>query len=379
MAIILALLLCLRLCKRETTEEPTPPPTHQQTRSPKATTQHTTKDTCAIAQGKAGRHAKLGGRKKVGKAQHLDKPATRKPRKKNVTTDEKNTADVGPTKREQTERPTEQQPERLNESQPELSSEQKTESQDELPTIENEPVVKERKTKSKREPMKRISVRYKGHTQSRIGIRAGAGYAVINNLGAMVEEGNIRPRYTLEACGATVPTIGVFALLRRNRLGMELATDYTWLASTLKEHKLAGNVNEETNFRYHVLMPQLAARLYLLGNLYMGVGVGLAIPLNPGGIDFTSDRPAMFASADELTQAHLRETLRARVQAMPLIKVGYSSFKNGIEAYLQYAYGLTDLIQTKDNPYGYATARNNSHLFLLTVGYTIPLNKNKQP
>ena len=111
----------------------------------------------------------------------------------------------------------------------------------------------------------------------------------------------------------------------------------------------------------------------------MGVGVGLAIPLNPGGIDFTSDRPAMFASADELTQAHLRETLRARVQAMPLIKVGYSSFKNGIEAYLQYAYGLTDLIQTKDNPYGYATARNNSHLFLLTVGYTIPLNKNKQP
>jgi len=240
-------------------------------------------------------------------------------------------------------------------------------------------VEKTRQPKSVREPRKRITVRYKGHNQSRIGIRAGAGYAVINNLGAMVEEGNIRPRYTLEACGATVPTIGVFALLRRNRLGMELATDYTWLASTLKEHKLAGNVNEETNFRYHVLMPQVAARLYLLGDLYMGVGVGLAVPLNPGGIDFTSDRPAMFASSDELTQAHLRETLRARVQAMPLIKVGYSSFKNGIEAYLQYAYGLTDLIQTKDNPYGYATARNNSHLFLLTVGYTIPLNKNKQP
>lgn len=89
LAIILALLLCLRLCKRETTEEPTPPPTHQQTRSPKATTQHNNKDMCAIAQGKAGRHAKLGGRRKVGKVQHLDKPATRKPRKKNVTADEK--------------------------------------------------------------------------------------------------------------------------------------------------------------------------------------------------------------------------------------------------------------------------------------------------
>ena len=373
LAIVLALLLCLRLCKRETTEEPTPPPTHQQTLSPKATTQHNNKDTCAIAQGKAGRHAKLGGRRKVGKVQHLDKPATRKPRKKNVTADEKITADVEPTTREQTERPTEQQPKRLDESQPEPSSEQKTEPQDELPTIENGPAVKERKNKSKREPMKRISVRYKGHTQSSIGIRAGAGYASIGNLGAMIEDGNIRPRYTLEEHGSVVPTIGLFVLLRRDRLGIELAADYTWLASTLKEHKLAGNIHEETNFRYHVLIPQVAARLYLLADFYMGAGVGLALPFNPSGIDFTSDRLAMFASADELTQAHLRETLRAKLQVMPLVKVGYSSFKNGIEAYLQYGYGLTDLIKTNDNPYGYHTARNNSHLFLLTVGYTIPI------
>ena len=302
-------------------------------------------------------------------------PTTPKKGEKYATAEGEGVTDAPQTRTEPTERPVEQQ----TQQQPDQPTEPKTEQQTEQAAEGKTPAEKTRQPKSAREPRKRITVRYKGHNQSRIGIRAGAGYAVINNLGAMVEEGNIRPRYTLEACGATVPTIGVFALLRRNRLGMELATDYTWLASTLKEHKLAGNVNEETNFRYHVLMPQLAARLYLLGNLYMGVGVGLAIPLNPGGIDFTSDRPAMFASADELTQAHLRETLRARVQAMPLIKVGYSSFKNGIEAYLQYAYGLTDLIQTKDNPYGYATARNNSHLFLLTVGYTIPLNKNKQP
>ena len=345
LAIVLALLLCFRLCKRKTTEEPTPPPTEQRVTSTKVAPQHAS-----------------GGTHPKGSGLRTRRDAGRKGMKKGTRT-------------EPTERPVEQQPRQ----QPDQPAEPKVAQQGEPPAEENVPGEKTRQPKSAREPRKRITVRYKGHSQSRIGIRAGVGYAVINNLGAMVEEGNIRPRYTLEACGATVPTIGVFALLRRNRLGMELATDYTWLASTLKEHKLAGNVNEETNFRYHVLMPQLAARLYLLGNLYMGVGVGLAIPLNPGGIDFTSDRPAMFASADELTQAHLRETLRARVQAMPLIKVGYSSFKNGIEAYLQYAYGLTDLIQTKENPYGYATARNNSHLFLLTVGYTIPLNKNKQP
>ena len=375
LAIVLALLLCFRLCKRKTTEDPIPPPTHQETTPTKAEPQHASGETRPKERHKRGlRTRKDAGRKGIKRCANT-KPTTPRKEEKYATAEDEGVKDAPQTRVGPTEQPVEQQ----TQQQPDQPTEPKTEQRTEPAAEENTPAEKTRQPKSAREPRKRITVRYKGHNQSRIGIRAGAGYAVINNLGAMVEEGNIRPRYTLEACGATVPTIGVFALLRRNRLGMELATDYTWLASTLKEHKLAGNVNEETNFRYHVLMPQLAARLYLLGNLYMGVGVGLAIPLNPGGIDFTSDRPAMFASADELTQAHLRETLRARVQAMPLIKVGYSSFKNGIEAYLQYAYGLTDLIQTKDTPYGYATARNNSHLFLLTVGYTIPLNKNKQP
>jgi len=36
-----------------------------------------------------------------------------------------------------------------------------------------------------------------------------------------------------------------------------------------------------------------------------------------------------------------------------------------------------DLIKTNENPYGYHKATNNSHLLLLTVGYTIPLTKQK--
>lgn len=203
------------------------------------------------------------------------------------------------------------------------------------------------------------------------------GYSVIGNLGALVEDGAIRPRYTMEENGALVPSIGVFALWRHDRLGVELAADYTWLSSTLKEHRQIGNIDEKTIFRYHVIMPQVAARLYLLSDLYMGVGVGMSIPLNSGGIDFSSNRTAMFASVDELTREHLRETLRARLHVMPLLKIGYSSFKNGIEASLQYGYGFMDLIKTNENPYGYHKATNNSHLLLLTVGYTIPLTKQK--
>ena len=105
----------------------------------------------------------------------------------------------------------------------------------------------------------------------------------------------------------------------------------------------------------------------------------MGIPLNPGGNDFSSNRAALYVSVDKLTQEHLRETFRARLHVMPLLKIGYSSFKNGIEASLQYGYGFMDLIKTNENPYGYHKATNNSHLLLLTVGYTIPLNKNKQP
>lgn len=228
-----------------------------------------------------------------------------------------------------------------------------------------------------REPKPKRIFSHKHYYQTRIGIRAGVGYSVIGNLGALVEDGAIRPRYTMEENGALVPSIGVFALWRHDRLSVELAADYTWLSSTLKEHKQIGNIDEKTVFCYHVIMPQVAARLYLLSDLYMGVGVGMSIPLNPGGIDFSSNRAAMFASVDELTREHLRETLRARLHVMPLLKIGYSSFKNGIEASLQYGYGFMDLIKTNENSYDYHKATNNSHLLLLTVGYTIPLTKQK--
>ena len=228
-----------------------------------------------------------------------------------------------------------------------------------------------------REPKQKRIFSHKHYYQTRIGIRVGVGYSVIGNLGALVEDGAIRPRYMMEESGALVPSIGIFALWRHDRLGVELAADYTWLSSTLKEHKQIGNIDEKTVFRYHVIMPQVTARLYLLSDLYMGAGVGMSIPLNPGGIDFSSNRAAMFASVDELTREHLRETLRARLHVMPLLKIGYSSFKNGIEASLQYGYGFMDLIKTNENPYGYHKATNNSHLLLLTVGYTIPLTKQK--
>lgn len=336
--IILIILLCLRLCKHDKEEVPTPQPT------PSASTPQDTikQDTTTISpvSTKAWQKVSKPKRKRKVIAASVLQPA------KEVAVQEKK------------ETPQEQPKQQA--------------------IIEPEPddiVIDTAKTI--REPKPKRVFSHKHYYQTRIGIRVGVGYSVIGNLGALVEDGAIRPRYTMEENGALVPSIGVFALWRHDRLGVELAADYTWLSSTLKEHKQIGNIDEKTVFRYHVIMPQVAARLYLLSDLYMGVGVGMSIPLNPGGIDFSSNRAAMFASVDELTREHLRETLRARLHVMPLLKIGYSSFKNGIEASLQYGYGFMDIIKTNENPYGYHKATNNSHLLLLTVGYTIPLTKQK--
>ena len=333
--IILIILLCLRLCKHDKEEVPTPQPT------PSASTpQDTIKQDTTTVFPKAWQKVSKPKRKRKVIAASVLQPA------KEVAVQEKKE-----TPQEQPKQQTFIEPE-----------------PDDI-VIDTVETI--------REPKPKRIFSHKHYYQTRIGIRAGVGYSVIGNLGALVEDGAIRPRYTMEESGALVPLIGVFALWRHDRLGVELAADYTWLSSTLKEHKQIGNIDEKTIFRYHVIMPQVAARLYLLSDLYMGVGVGMSIPLNPGGIDFSSNRTAMFASVDELTREHLRETLRARLHVMPLLKIGYSSFKNGIEASLQYGYGFMDLIKTNENPYGYHKATNNSHLLLLTVGYTIPLTKQK--
>ena len=333
--IILIILLCLRLCKHDKEEVPTPQP------PPSASTpQDTIKQDTTTVFPKTWQKVSKPKRKRKVIATSVLQPA------KEVAVQEK--------KKTPQEQPKQQA------------------------IIEPEPddiVIDTAETI--REPKPKRVFSHKHYYQTRIGIRVGVGYSVIGNLGALVEDGAIRPRYTMEESGALVPSIGVFALWRHDRLGVELAADYTWLSSTLKEHRQIGNIDEKTIFRYHVIMPQVAARLYLLSDLYMGVGVGMSIPLNPGGIDFSSNRAAMFASVDKLTQEHLRETLRARLHVMPLLKIGYSSFKNGIEASLQYGYGFMDLIKTNENPYGYHKATNNSHLLLLTVGYTIPLTKQK--
>lgn len=213
------------------------------------------------------------------------------------------------------------------------------------------------------------------HHEFRIGLHAGGGYSFITQLGGISESGSIRPQYTLNEKSAFVPTIGIFGTWRYGRIGAEVDVDYMYIGSSLEEHRNLTGIDETTTYRFHVLAPKLLLRAFTYRDFYLGVGVGMIIPFTSRNIDFSSTRTPFFRSVDELIRMHLRETINPRIQLTPAVKIGYASSKLGLEAGLEYQFGATDLMRTRTNSYGYNETYNNTHLLLLTVGYSIPLKK----
>ena len=217
--VILIILLCLRLCKHDEEDVPTPQAT------PSASTpQDTIKQDTTTVLPKAWHKVSRPKRKRKVIAASALQPAE----KVAVIEKKAEPAVVQETPKEQPKQQTGIEPE-----------------SDDV-VIDTAEII--------REPKPRRVFLHKRYYQTRISIRAGVGYSVIANLGALVEDGAVRPRYTMEENGAFVPSIGVFALWRHDRLGVELAADYTWLSSTLKEHKQIGNIDEKTGLslsRHH--------------------------------------------------------------------------------------------------------------------------------
>lgn len=210
----------------------------------------------------------------------------------------------------------------------------------------------------------------------RLGLRAGAGYSKITGLGSIVESYDVRPTFTMEDRGGIVPRLGVFATWQYRRLGAELGVDYMRLSSKITEHKLPQNVTETTKFHYDFLAPQLMFRFYVFPKIYMGAGISAAIPFGSRHIDFSNDRNGqVYRQQAERTQDHLRESLKARVLFMPSVKLGFADPRSGLEAGIEYGFGLNDLLRTRSNDYSYQERKNNVQYVSFTIGYSLPLNK----
>ena len=210
----------------------------------------------------------------------------------------------------------------------------------------------------------------------RLGLRVGAGYSKITGLGSIVESYNVRPTFTMEERGGIVPRLGVFATWQYRRLGAELGVDYMRFSSKITEHKLPQNVTETTKFHYDFLTPQIMFRFYAFPKFYMGAGISAAIPFGSRHIDFSNDRNGqVYRQQAERTQDHLRESLKARVLFMPSAKLGFADPRSGLEAGIEYGFGLNDLLHTRSNDYSYQERKNNVQYVSFTMGYSLPLNK----
>lgn len=218
----------------------------------------------------------------------------------------------------------------------------------------------------------------RGHV-FRIGLYAGVGYASVSHLGGIVEGFDIRPRFSMDERGMVTPTIGLQGIWQHRRLGAELGVSYVRLGGRLSEYKWDDGIHETTDFHYGYLIPRVGLRMYVLPELYMGAGVGLGISLGGNGVDFGDDRQGeVHRQQAQLTQDHLRGSLRGKVLALPFARLGYHSPGMGLGVALEYGFGIGDLLKTRDNDYGYHNPANTAQYVTLTIGYELTIGKRKK-
>ena len=209
----------------------------------------------------------------------------------------------------------------------------------------------------------------------RLGVRAGAGYSAITSLSGMMESYNMRPEFTLDEKGGIVFRGGIFATWRYGRIGAELGADYMRLSGCVEKNTPRLSLSEKTNISCDVIAPQLMFRFYPFRDFYMSAGALMTIPFHTE-VNYTTNRTGtVYMQQDYLKAMHLQESVKSRIQFMPALKIGYTNRKAGIEAAIEYNYGVNDLLRTIENDYGYTERTNNSHYVGVSLGYTIKLKE----
>ena len=211
----------------------------------------------------------------------------------------------------------------------------------------------------------------------RAGLRAGSGYSRILSLGGMFEDYSTRPRFSMKEKGSIVFRGGAYSTWQYGRIGAELGLDYMHQSSTMEKNSYTTGLGESAKFSTDMIAPQLMFRFYPLKDVYMSAGAALAIPFH-SDISYSTNRTGtVYRQQDELTSKHMNQSFKSRAQLMPSLKIGYLHRKTGLEASIEYNYGISDLYHTRANDYGFMERENRSHYIGLTLGYSIELNKDR--
>ena len=124
-------------------------------------------------------------------------------------------------------------------------------------------------------------------------------------------------------------------------------------------------------FRYNYLNAGVGFKLYPWRHLFLSVTPQVGFNLNPGNLRYWSNDQDRFGP-DLQTQQLLRGVIKGRTNVTLSFGLGYQ-FWNRFYVDVRYYLGLSDMIETLHNNFGFAETVNLSNGFQVTLGFAIPM------
>jgi hypothetical protein len=205
------------------------------------------------------------------------------------------------------------------------------------------------------------------------GVFAGGNSTDISELPEMIVPPNVYSGYTLEPKTCYGFTGGIFLNYRPGYFvsfqpELSFATGYGKLVySDLNDFKY------DLDFKYNFLNVGIGFKFHLPVTphypLFLSVTPQVGFNLTPDELFYKSNGGAQHGS-DLETQRIMRTVIKGRTNVSLGLGLGYQ-FWNRIYVDVRYNLGLSDMIETLSNGFGFSETKNKTSGFQFTVGYTI--------
>lgn len=208
------------------------------------------------------------------------------------------------------------------------------------------------------------------------GLRAGAGYSGITNVGEILISESYYSGYTLENESRFGVNAGAYLSIAFPGMyfGIQPEVGYSRQGCSLGYSDI-NDLTYTVDFNYSYLTAGLMIKAYPLKGLAVFVGPQVGFNLSPNDIKYTSNdsNGQKYGSADIKVQQQLQNVLKGRTDFALSVGLGYE-FKFGLNVDFRYLHGLSDVIETQVNSYKFIENSNHSHSLQLSVGYAIPFS-----
>lgn len=201
------------------------------------------------------------------------------------------------------------------------------------------------------------------------GLKAGAERCQMTGLSNMMITEENRPLYTLSDEIVYVPSVSLFAHYHfsESQIALEGVIGYR---QTSAEAQRASDFDTESFVaRLHHVTAGVNFRFYVIKGLNVAIGMEAGPCINGTTI---MEYNSQSCSNSQLMQRreHIRECIKGRHTALADVVLGYE-LPIGFSVEAIYRKGLTDLIETGVNNYGFTECSNRSSYIGVSIGWAI--------